>query len=238
MDSRQYEKALAACDQLLFLSSSPWLVAPITAFASPPTADRRFEAHSAKALAEMWREFPEFAMGVGNYKCADRMTVPNITQRKQSFAFFNRQLAALAKFDASKLCERHTSREAFVDTIRQQIPKLEKFVREKDWVDLNPTRPLVVLGRGLIERCDAKEMLAYRHSGFSVDAGVCIEAHDRAALERPWRRPYLRRLSQCRSTQPPRVRSRLGLHRWAIPFKPRPISWHPSAYRRTICGRF
>jgi hypothetical protein len=37
---------------------------------------------------------------------------------------------------------------------------------------------------GLIERCDAKDMLAYQHSGFSVDAGVCIEAHDRAALER------------------------------------------------------
>ena len=27
-------------------------------------------------------------------------------------------------------------------------------------------------------------MLAYQHSGFSVDAGVCIGAHDRAALER------------------------------------------------------
>ena len=27
-------------------------------------------------------------------------------------------------------------------------------------------------------------MLAYQHNGFSVDAGVCIEAHDRAALER------------------------------------------------------
>jgi len=40
------------------------------------------------------------------------------------------------------------------------------------------------VGRGLIERCDAKDMLAYQHSGFSVNAGVCIEAHDRAALER------------------------------------------------------
>ena len=27
-------------------------------------------------------------------------------------------------------------------------------------------------------------MLSYQHSGFSVDAGVCIEAHDRAGLER------------------------------------------------------
>ena len=40
------------------------------------------------------------------------------------------------------------------------------------------------VGRGLLESCDAKEMLAYQHSGFSVDAGVLIEAHDRAALER------------------------------------------------------
>jgi hypothetical protein len=40
------------------------------------------------------------------------------------------------------------------------------------------------VARGLLESCDAKDMLAYQHSGFSVDAGVCIEAHDRAALER------------------------------------------------------
>ena len=38
--------------------------------------------------------------------------------------------------------------------------------------------------RGLLERSDAKDMLGYQHSGFSVDAGVCIEAHDRSALER------------------------------------------------------
>ena len=40
------------------------------------------------------------------------------------------------------------------------------------------------VGRGLIEQADAKEMLGYQHSGFSVDAGVCIEADDRAALVR------------------------------------------------------
>jgi hypothetical protein len=39
-------------------------------------------------------------------------------------------------------------------------------------------------GRGLLESCDAKEILTYQHSGFSVDAGVRIESHDRAALER------------------------------------------------------
>lgn len=40
------------------------------------------------------------------------------------------------------------------------------------------------VGRGLIESFEAKEMLAYQHSGFSVDASVCIEATDRAGLER------------------------------------------------------
>ena len=40
------------------------------------------------------------------------------------------------------------------------------------------------VGWGLLESCDAKDMLAYQHSGFSVDAGGCIQAHDRAALER------------------------------------------------------
>jgi hypothetical protein len=40
------------------------------------------------------------------------------------------------------------------------------------------------VARGLLEKSDAKEMLAYQHSGFSVDAVVCIQAHDRAALER------------------------------------------------------
>lgn len=40
------------------------------------------------------------------------------------------------------------------------------------------------VARGLLEGFEAKEMLAYQHSGFSVDAGVCIKSHDRAALER------------------------------------------------------
>ena len=40
------------------------------------------------------------------------------------------------------------------------------------------------VARGLLEKAAAKEMLAYQHSGFSVDAGVCIESHDRAGLER------------------------------------------------------
>ncbi len=55
------------------------------------------------------------------------------------------------------------------------------------------------VGRRLLESSDAKDMLAYAHSGFSVDAGVCIEAHDRAALERLLRycAPHLFPWSAC-----------------------------------------
>ncbi len=40
------------------------------------------------------------------------------------------------------------------------------------------------VGRGLLESFEAKDMLAYKHCGFSVDTRVRIEAHDRAGLER------------------------------------------------------
>jgi Putative transposase len=40
------------------------------------------------------------------------------------------------------------------------------------------------VGRGLLESFEAKDMLGYKHSGFSVDTSVRIEAADRAGLER------------------------------------------------------
>lgn len=43
-----------------------------------------------------------------------------------------------------ELAKRHTTREGFVETVRRQIPQLEAFVREKDLLDQDPTRPLVV----------------------------------------------------------------------------------------------
>jgi uncharacterized protein (DUF885 family) len=43
-----------------------------------------------------------------------------------------------------ELTKRHTTRAGFVETVRKQIPALEAFVREKDLVDLDPTRPLIV----------------------------------------------------------------------------------------------
>ena len=55
------------------------------------------------------------------------------------------------------------------------------------------------VGRGLLESFEAKEMLAYRHSGFSVDTSMRNGAHDRAGLER---------LLRC-CARPPFARDRL-----------------------------
>ena len=38
--------------------------------------------------------------------------------------------------------------------------------------------------RGLLDPDDARDMLAWANSRFSLDAGVCIAGHDRAGLER------------------------------------------------------
>ena len=64
----------------------------------------------------------------------------------------------------------HPATGVYADTVAQvqaslRLPLLRAFV-----------------GRGLLEGFEAKEMLAYRHSGFSVDTSVCIAAHDRAGL--------------------------------------------------------
>ncbi len=63
--------------------------------------------------------------------------------------------------------------------------------------------------------------VGYQHSGFSVDAGVCIEAHDRSALERL--------LRYC--ARPPFAMERLRKEGAAlIPFVRR-------AFARPYCGR-
>ena len=66
-------------------------------------ADRQFQRHSDDVLQSMWREFPEWGVWAGYYKHADLMTVPDQAQRDQWLGFYDRQLSALAKFDADKL---------------------------------------------------------------------------------------------------------------------------------------
>ncbi|MGQ0586908.1 MAG: DUF885 domain-containing protein [Gammaproteobacteria bacterium] len=44
----------------------------------------------------------------------------------------------------AKVSEQHSKPEKFVDDVRAQIPALEKFVREKDLLDQDPGKPLIV----------------------------------------------------------------------------------------------
>lgn len=66
----------------------------------------------------------------------------------------------------------HRARDIDADTVAQVQATLRRRILR------------AFVGRGLLESFEAKEMLGYAHSGFSVDAGVCIESHDRAGLER------------------------------------------------------
>lgn len=70
---------------------------------SDMNADQRFQAHAARVLDEVWQEYPELAVRNGNYKYADRLTVPDQARRDRSVAFYGRQLAALAQFDPAAL---------------------------------------------------------------------------------------------------------------------------------------
>src|SRR5881394_3008209 len=82
-------------------------LAMLAGCSSTPTgnmnADAGFQQHAARALEEVWQEFPEFAVRNGNYKYADELTVPDQARRERTVAFYDRQLAALAAFDRSAL---------------------------------------------------------------------------------------------------------------------------------------
>ena len=89
---------LAACGT----GSTPPLAEPVT-LPQQLNMDQRFQAYTAKALDEMWQEFPEYAVHAGYYKYADQMTVPDQARRDRSLAFYDRQLAALEMFEPAKL---------------------------------------------------------------------------------------------------------------------------------------
>jgi Putative transposase len=62
----------------------------------------------------------------------------------------------------------------------------------------------------MYEFIEAKEMLAYKHSGFSVDTSVRIEADDRSGLERLLRY-YARAVCHGEATQ--------GRQRFGVPLR-------------------
>jgi uncharacterized protein (DUF885 family) len=71
--------------------------------AARTSTDVAFQQYVNRMLPEMWREFPEQGVGVGYYKHAQEMTVPDAAARMRAITFFDRQLAALAKFDPARL---------------------------------------------------------------------------------------------------------------------------------------
>ena len=80
------------------------LYLPTPAISAPlAAADAAFQRYANRTLTDMWRQFPEQGVGVGYYKHAQEMTVPDAVSRASAVAFYDRQLQALAKFDGTKL---------------------------------------------------------------------------------------------------------------------------------------
>lgn len=81
--------------------------------------------------------------------------------------------------------EGHTDAQSLPPSIVfQPVSAIDETVVAQIQADLRRRILRAFVGRGLIEKTDTKEMPGYQHSGFSVDSGVPIQAHERAALER------------------------------------------------------
>ncbi len=99
--------------------------------AKPAAMDVRFAKHSEAMLNEMWREFPERGVRAGFYKYVDQLTVPDRAQRNRTLQFYNRQLAALAKFDVEKLS---VANQVDLSLMRNQFESRRwHMVTFKDW---------------------------------------------------------------------------------------------------------
>jgi Bacterial protein of unknown function (DUF885) len=88
---------LAAC-----ATSSPPTTVPVPV---APAINGAFSKYTDELLEEYWREFPEFAFYAGNYKYADRMTVPDQARRERNRALYSRHLERLKAFDVNGLPE-------------------------------------------------------------------------------------------------------------------------------------
>jgi uncharacterized protein (DUF885 family) len=51
---------------------------------------------------------------------------------------------AMVKLVIDKIAENHVHRDSFISAIEQQIPALEKFIKEKNLIYMDPSKPLVV----------------------------------------------------------------------------------------------
>lgn len=65
--------------------------------------DARFQRYANDFLESGWEVYPEFAVALGRYEFASRLTVPDGQTRARQLAFIEQHLEALAKFDPASL---------------------------------------------------------------------------------------------------------------------------------------
>jgi len=113
-----------------------WLVVPqIQAADSPPNrSDAAFDKEFGDAFFDAyWSLFPDYGVGVGYYKYADRLIVPDDKSRSEILAFIDKSRAKLLSIDPQRLSESRRADWAILDnefaSLRWRITEL----REWQW---------------------------------------------------------------------------------------------------------
>ena len=65
--------------------------------------DARLALHIERLFDQIWKQNPEWAFAVGYYKYSDRLQVPDVAWRAARLKFDANELAALKRFDESRL---------------------------------------------------------------------------------------------------------------------------------------
>lgn len=96
-----------------------WVVSLMTACQSPTDSttkadtgsqDVAFEAFRERFVETLWLENPEWALGVGYYKYADRLDIPNEARKQRSLNFAKQYLDSLAIFNGQLSDNNQTDR--------------------------------------------------------------------------------------------------------------------------------
>lgn len=86
-------------------------------------ADAAFRAWEERFVAELMAFYPEWAIQVGEYRHAARLTVPDAAARTAELAFLDRQRQQLARFDAA----------ALDPLLRADYHQIANFLASADW---------------------------------------------------------------------------------------------------------
>ncbi|MCC7224924.1 MAG: DUF885 domain-containing protein [Chitinophagales bacterium] len=94
--------------------------------------DAKFEAFKARFIDALWAENPEWAAGVGYYRYADRVSLPDEATRQRGLVFAQQYLDSLAAFDGTLSVPNQTDRLMMRNQLEANIWYTNEF-RSYEW---------------------------------------------------------------------------------------------------------